>query len=116
MVEPPLNMMDDLAEGIKRSFWSVSSAALREIRFQGSVVETSELVSHNVPASSYQQGLILLSQDNVDLINSTVNPVINLPELHLGDSVYDLRRRIVRELLPDDSIKVTEIQELVPVA
>ena len=81
---------------------------LREMRFQGTVVETSEKVSSSVLVSSYPNGLILLTQDQVDLINQ--NPSL-VP--HLGDTYYQLNRRIIRELLHDDSIKITEIQEFV---
>jgi hypothetical protein len=108
MIEDPVNLMDDIGEGIKRSFWSVSGAILREMRFQGTVVETSEKVSSSVLVSSYPNGLILLTQDQVDLINQ--NPSL-VP--HLGDTHYQLNRRIIREFLHDDSVKVTEIQEFV---
>jgi len=97
-------LMDDVGEGIKRSFWSVSGAMLREMYFQGTVVETTEKVSSSVLATSYPDGLILLTQDQVDLIN--LYPI--LPHTH-----YQLYRRIIRELLHDDSVKVTEIQEFI---
>jgi hypothetical protein len=92
---------------------------LREMRFQGTVVETSELVSVSVVATDYPNGMIYLgytgcnSQEAVDEINASSNPVLELPGLHLGDTNYKLRRRIIRELLHDDSIKITEIQEFV---
>jgi Na+-transporting NADH:ubiquinone oxidoreductase subunit NqrD len=108
MIEDPVNLMDDLGEGIKRSFWSVSGAMLREMYFQGTVVETTEKVSSSVSVTTYPDGLILLTQDQVDLIN--VSPSL-VP--HLTDSHYQLNRRIIRELLHDDSVKVTEIQEFV---
>jgi len=122
MIEDPVNLMDDIGEGIKRSFWQVNAGAtgmLREMRFQGTVVETSELVSVSVVATDYPNGMIYLgytgcnSQEAVDEINASSNPVLELPGLHLGDTNYKLRRRIIRELLHDDSIKITEIQEFV---
>jgi hypothetical protein len=115
LIEDPVNMMDDIGEGIKRSFWQVSTASLREMRFQGTVIETSEDLFLDVSASAYPNGMILLTQDEVDLINSTINPVVNLPQLSLGDSTYQMRRRIIRELLSDASIKVTEIQEFLAI-
>jgi hypothetical protein len=113
MVEDPVNLMDDLGEGIKRSYWSVATASLREMRLQGTVIESFEQVSSSVPAVVYPNGLILLTQDEVDQINASLNPVVDLPGLHLADANYRLNRRIVRELLHDDSIKITEIQEFV---
>jgi hypothetical protein len=109
MIEDPVNLMDDIGDGIKRSFWSVSGAVLREMRFQGTVIETTEKIYDSVLASSYPNGLILLTQDQVDLINA------GHPLAHLNDVSYQLNRRIVRELLHDGSIKVTEIQEFISI-
>jgi hypothetical protein len=116
MVEDPINMMDDIGEGIKRSFWDVNLQALRELRFQGTVVESSEEVLASVAAPSYPNGLILLSQDDVDEINAAANPAVELPALHLNDPSYRLHRRIIREILHDESIRITEIQEFKPVS
>jgi hypothetical protein len=115
MIEDPVNMMDDIGEGIKRSFWDVNNAQLREIWFHGTIMETSEQVSASVAAASYLNGLISLTQDDVDRINDASDPVVDLPDLHLGDSNYELRKKIIREILHDDSVKVTEIQEFVAI-
>jgi hypothetical protein len=114
LVEDPINMLDDLGEGIKRSFWDVHAGALREMRFQGSLLESTEKVSSSVSVAFYPGGLILLSSDDVDAVRMSSDPVVDLPGLHLGDAFYQLNRRIVREILHDDSIKITEIQEFIP--
>lgn len=105
LYENPINMMDDIGEGIKLIFWSVSGVVLREIVFQGSIVVTTELVSGNVLAASYPYALMLMAKDAVDRIR-----VADYTGLHLSDTNYQLYTMIVREILHDDSVKVTEIQ------
>jgi hypothetical protein len=102
-IENTVNMLDDIGEGIVRSFWSVSGAYQRDLRFQGTVIETSEHMPglDNVLASSYPNGLILLTSENAG---------------HLADTHYKLRRRIIRELLHDNSLNITEIQEFIPLS
>jgi len=112
--EEPLNMMDDIGDGIKKNYWNVNSASIEKIYFNGTVLETSEKVSNSVAAIDYAEGVIILTQEQADAVNAAGDPVVDLPDLHLGDANYQLNRRIVREILHDNSIKVTEIREYVP--
>ncbi len=116
LYENPINMMDDIGEGIKQIFWSVGATALREIVFQGSVISTMELVSGSVPAASYPYALMLLDKNASDRVraSSYPNPALDpdLADIHLADTSYKLYTMIIREILQDDSIKVTEIQLL----
>jgi hypothetical protein len=111
IVEDPVNLMDDMAEGITRYFWDVDGADIREVKFSGTVVETSERVEDSVVALNYPEGMILLSNDDADAIRQvqalSENPILILPHLHLDDFNYQLYRLIIRELQIDNQVKMT---------
>ncbi|MBD3260080.1 MAG: hypothetical protein GF334_00075 [Candidatus Altiarchaeales archaeon] len=109
IVEDPFTLLDDVGEGIKRYYWNVSTGSIEEKLFHGAVLETSEEVIASVAAASYPNGLILLTQDQVDALNAGTNPAT----YNLTDANYQLNRRIVRELLQDNSVRITEIQEFI---
>ena len=113
--ELPMNSMDDVGEGIMRYYWDVAGASVVEVYYNGTLLETSEVVLASVVASSYPQGLIVLTADQVSRIGHTLTPVLDLTSYHLGDANYQLNKRIVREILHDNSVKVTEIQEFIPI-
>ena len=115
LIEDPYNLTDDIGNGIKRSYWNVSSAQVENIYCHGTVFETSERVSSSVSAASYPLAVMVITQEQEDAILSSGDPVNDLPELRLGEAQYQLYKRIIREILHDDSIKITEIQQLVPI-
>lgn len=102
--EPILNIMDDLGEGIKKYYWNVSTQALEEHLFFGSIIETSSLVSASVLATDYVDGLILITNPD-DLINPVGNG--------LNDTNYELRDTVIRELLQDGTFQVNVIREFI---
>ncbi len=102
--EENISIMDDFGEGIKKFYWNVSTQQLEEHLFFGSVIETSSLVSSLVTASSYPDGLILITDPD-----TLINPAVN----GLNDSNYQLRDTIIRELLQDGTFQINIIQEFV---
>jgi len=114
--EDPLNMMDDISDNIFMGFWNVNTGSLQEIRFSGTVITSTEMISVSQYASSYPDGLIALSYDQVDAIRRASDPIVDLPEYHLNDANYQLNRMIVREILADNLMKVTEIRQFVIIA
>jgi len=118
--EDPIFIDDDIGEGIRRSYWKVSTQELVHLSFFGSVLITSENSINSVGASSYTEGLIPLTQDQVDRIEYYIelgqSVVGNLPEYMLNESHYKLKEQIVYEVMHDNTIKTTEIQEFVPIS
>lgn len=102
--ETNISIMDDLGEGIKKFYWNVSTQQLEEHLFFGSVIETSSLVSSLVSASSYPDGLILITNPDV-----LINPAAN----GLNDVNYQLRDTIIRELIQDGTLQINIIQEFI---
>lgn len=102
--ENNIGIMDDLGEGIKKFYWNVSTQHLEEHLFFGSVIETSSLVSSGVLASSYPDGLILITNSD-DLINPNASG--------LNSINYELRDTIIRELLQDGTFQINIIQEFI---
>jgi hypothetical protein len=113
--EDPILTGDDIGDNILMTFWEVSSASLREIRFSGTLITSVELVSLSAPAGSYPKGLILLTANEHDDIRRLSNPVVERPEYHLNDSSYKINKMLIRELRHDDLVQITEIQQLVPI-
>lgn len=111
LIEPPMGLMDDVARGLPRHYWEVSTASLKTVYYHGTVLETSERISALVTPGAWPAGLIPLSWEDADRVRTAANPVVDLPDLRLGDSAYSLRQRILREILEDDSVRVSEIQE-----
>lgn len=112
--EEPMGLYDDLAEGIKRNYWHVQDEALVVNYYFGTVVETSEQIEYDINANSYPEGFIVLTEEQATDIALSSNPKQDFPYLDPGISSYNLNRRIIREILHDNTIKITEIQELVP--
>ena len=99
-------MMNDLGEGIERFYWNLTTESVQSYYYFGSVLETSELIDSGVGINMvglYPPGLILLDPDQV---NSMVQP-------NLSSTNWDVRKSIIRELLQDNSIRVSEINEFV---
>jgi len=119
IVEDPINMLDDYAEGLRRSYWSVSTynsgsvTGLVHNFYFGAVIETSKNEGTTVNAVDYPEGLIVLTDSEAveieDLLNQSIDPTTVVP--NLKNTQYALRTRIVRELLFDNTVKVTEIRE-----
>jgi len=114
-VELPLNMMDDLGEGIRLSFWNVNSQTLEYKFFHGSIIETSELVSLSEAKGNFPDGVIYLNESQSINIENSDDPLIDYPDYHLNDAVYNLYRLIIREILQDNSVRVTEIRQYIPI-
>lgn len=112
--EEPMGLLDDLAEGIKRSYWDVADEQITENYYFGTVIETSEQVETAVNPASYPEALIVLSEDQANAINASGDPKSDFPWLDPAVTTYNLRRHIIREVLHDNTIKVTEVQELYP--
>lgn len=117
--EDPLFLDSDIGEGIRKSFWNVNRQEIVHLHFFGSVLITSELKYSSVAASSYPEGLMPLTQEQVDRIqyylSISQDPATSIPEYNLNEAYYNVREQIAYEVLIDDSIKTTEVQELVPV-
>lgn len=112
--EEPMGLLDDLAEGIKRNYWNVDDESLVINYYFGTVVETSEQVGTAVDPALYPEGLIVLSEDQADAIEASGDPKSDFPWLDPTVTTYNLRQRIIREILHDNTIKITEVQELYP--
>jgi len=113
--EDPLNMMDDIGDNIFMGFWDVKKSALREIRFSGTLISSTETVALSGPAASYPGGLILLTSDQVDAIKRASDPLSELLGYHLNDTNYKINKLLIRELLYDELQRVTEIQQFIPI-
>lgn len=113
--EDPVSPLDDVGEGIKFSFWDVNNTQIEDMYFSGSVIMSSEADIDEVDPADYPAGLVRLSFDDAEDIRDSDDPVNDLPHLGLQQSTYRLRRLIVREILADDQLRVTEIQQLVPI-
>ena len=113
--EDPINMMDDIGDNILMAFWDVDGGALKELRFSGTIIVSSETVSLSDLASSYPEGLILLSNDQLDAIRRSSDPVVDFPDYHLNDINYKINKLLVRELMHDELYRITEVQQLVPI-
>ncbi len=112
--EDPFTLLDDIGDGIKRSFWNVATSTVEHMYLSGTVIEATDKLEDTVAAAAYPLGAIPLTQDQVDQIGQVGDPVVDLPELHLGDTDYQLNRMIIREVLHDNSIRVTEVRHFVP--
>jgi len=124
LVEDPVNMLDDIGEGIKRSFWSTDNydagaTGIVDMYFFGSVIESSESVEASVPKATYSDALVPLNNYQARVISSAyregLDPVVEYPEFNLNDTNYEHRQLIIRELLHDNSFRVTEIRQYEPI-
>ena len=115
IMEDPVNMMDDIGDNILVAFWDVSAGVIKELRFSGTLITSMEMVSASATATSYPDGLILLTADMYDDIRRLVNPVSERPGYQLNDVNYKINKMLIRELRHDDLFRVTEIQQLVPI-
>ena len=119
MQEEPINMLDDLAEGIRISYWNVFSGSLEHKYYFGTVLDTSRALQGSVDKNLFIDGLIKLSKEQAlnieDAIAQSLNPVTEYPEYRLNDDLYELRENILHEVLYDNSLKVTEIREFKPI-
>jgi hypothetical protein len=117
--EDPINMMDDIGDNILMVFWDVNAGGLRELRFSGTLITSSEQVSASDLASSYPDGLILLTVDQLDDIRrlelELLDPVSERPDYHLNDTNYIINKMLIRELMHDELSRVTEVLQLVPI-
>lgn len=109
IVEDPVNLLDDVADNIVRFYWNVDAGAMQTQVYRGTLIESTEEVSASEAASDYPLGLVVLSTEEVEALRDGTSP----SSLGLADASYQLNKRIVRELLPSNYVKVTEIQELV---
>ena len=111
-------MLNDLGEGIKRDYWSITADDFQPQYFFGTIFETSELITPNVshPELTYPAGLIALDPGLAIQILQT-DPLLRLsafPILDPNVTNYNIRKRIIRELLQDGDVKVTEVFEFEP--
>lgn len=113
--EDPINMMDDIGDNILIPFWDVNALTIRELRFSGTIVTSTETILDSVLATSYPGGLILLTADQLDDIRRLSNPVLERPQYHLNDINYKINTLLIRELMHDELSRVTEIQQFIPI-
>lgn len=113
--EDPIAMMDDIGDNILMAFWDVNAGEIKELRFSGTVITSVQMVSASELASSYLNGLILLSADQLDAIRRSSDPVMDFPEYHLNDTNYKINKMLIRELMHDDLFRITEVQNFVPI-
>jgi hypothetical protein len=106
ILEEPVHMMNDLGEGITRYYWNVTTEELQTQHYFGSVIETSELIDSGLGTTMmgiYPPGLILLDPEEA----------YSMTQPDMGSTNWEVRKRIIRELLQDNSIRVTEVNEFV---
>jgi hypothetical protein len=115
ITEDPFNMMDDIGDNILMGFWDVSAGAVRELRFSGTLITSTEVLFESVSAGSYPGALIHLTADQLDDIRRLVDPVAERPEYHLNDADYKVCKLIIRELLHDELVRITELQQFIPI-
>ena len=113
--EDPINMMDDIGDNILMAFWDVNAGDIRELRFSGTLITSTETVSVSDLATLYPGGLILLTADQVDDIRRLSNPVLERPQYHLNDTSYKINKLLIRELMHDELSRVTEVQQFIPI-
>jgi len=92
------NAVDDLADDISVLFWNVSNQEFVKHVYSGTVIETS-MLQGVVDAADYPNGLIRL----VDAFDSD----------KLDEAQYSLKNTVVRQILPDNSVEISALQELV---
>lgn len=109
--EDPLNMMDDIGDNILMTFWDVGAGSIKELRFSGTVITSTQMVSVSAPAALYPSGLILLSADQVDAIRRSLDPVVDYPGYHLNDVNYRINKMLIRELMHDGLFRITEVTQ-----
>ena len=109
IVEDPINLLDDVADNIKRFYWNVDQGVMESLFFRGTLIESSEEVTASVAATSFPLGLVVLTTEEVEALRDGTNPAT----MGLTDANYQMNLRVVRELLPNNYVKVTEIQEFV---
>lgn len=111
-----VNQIDDqIVDNILLSFWKVSTQSLLEIRCQGSIFITTVKEHTGIQKTDFPEGLIFLTPAMRQDIKNSLNPVIDFPEYHLNDNVYNLNKMIIREVMPEGLIKITEIQHFVSI-
>lgn len=124
LVEEPVNMLDDIGEGIRKSFWDVNKGAAGDtgiinMYFFGTVIESSKSVEASVPKATYTDGMIELTPYQANAIEAAyrngINPATLYPEFNLNDANYEHRQLIIRELLHDNSFKITEVRQYEPI-
>jgi len=115
LIEDPLNMMDDIGDNIFMGFWNVNLGTLRELRFSGSLITSTETIYDSQPATLYPEGLILLTMDQVDAIRRSANPVVDYPDWGLSDTNYKINKLLIRELMHDELFRIIEVQQLIPI-
>ena len=104
ILEDPINMMNDLGEGIKRAYWNLTTQQLEARYYFGTVFETSELIDSGIGTDMvnlYAPGMILLNQDQI----------LNMVQPDIADTLWNVKKKIIREILYDGSLRVTEINE-----
>lgn len=122
ILEDPINMTDDIGEGIRRSYWNPNTYRIGETGIShnyyfGSIVEMSEDENTTVNTIDETDAFIVLSNAEAqyleDLYRNDPYTGINsaVSTLSLNENTYPLRNRIVREILHDNTFKVTEIKE-----
>lgn len=109
IVEDPVNLLDDVADNIVRFYWSVNAGTMQTQVYRGTLIESTEEVHASESASDYPMALVVLTTEEVEALRDGASP----SSLGLSDANYQINKRIVRELLPSNYVKVTEIQELV---
>ena len=109
--EDPINMMDDIGDNILVAFWDVDSAAIKELRFSGTLIISTEMMSASEPAVSYPEGLILLTSDELDAIRRSSDPVTDFPAL--SETNYQINKMLIRELMHDELFRITEIRQFI---
>ncbi len=111
--EDPLNMMDDIGDNILMAFWDVNAGAIKELRFSGTVITSTQMISASAPAALYPSGLILLTADQLDAIRRSSDPISDFPGYHLNDVNYRINKMLIRELMHDGLFRITEITQFI---
>lgn len=94
---------------------------LVDMYFFGSVIESSESVEASVPKATYSDALIPLDNYQARVLASAYRQesytgiVGYVSDFSLGDASYEHKQLIVRELLHDNSFRITEIRQYEPI-
>jgi len=122
LLEDPINMTDDIGDSIRRSYWDPNKYRAGETGiihnyYFGTLLEMSEDEDSTVDTTLNTDALIALDSNEAMYLdylylNDPYTGINNaVSALNLNSDTYPLYTRFVREILHDNSLKVTEIKE-----
>lgn len=112
--EDPINLMDDLGEGIYNAFWKPSTEEIVKVFSYGTLIKSSEPIPSlmNENRIDWPLALYPLSTDQVELLEAAPDITAEATSMGLMNATYNVNRLIFRELLHDNTFRVVEYQGL----